>query len=131
MDADLLSHDHGSEEIFFTQSLHVEGLDERIAMFDETILPTPWLLEALDLARGRRRLPAPTYVVENRDFEAVCAELAKLSLHVILLPGKGRTRTRPLTHWPRRSARNSASGSQRRRNGCAVTADSLVSQQTR
>ena len=70
VDADLLSHDDTSEEIFFTQSLHVEGLDERIAMFDETILPTPSLLEALDLARGRRRLPAPTYVAENHDFEA-------------------------------------------------------------
>ena len=61
--------DHGSQEIFFTQSLHVEGLDERIAMFDETILPTPSLLEALDLARGRRRLPAPTYVAENHDLK--------------------------------------------------------------
>ena len=47
VDADLLSHDHGSEEIFFTQSLHVEGLDERLAMFDETILPTPSLLLSL------------------------------------------------------------------------------------
>ena len=52
---------------------------------------------------------------DDFDFLAACKGVAELSLPVIHLPGKGRTRTGPLMHWPRRSIRNAALGSQRTR----------------
>ena len=70
------------------------------------VLSVPTLIEALDLARVTAAIIRPTSSFGDVDFLAVCAQLSKLSLPVIWLPGKGRLRTGPLTHWPRRAVRN-------------------------
>ena len=126
-----LDDDDDDEDVLLAERLLPSGLDDGIATFDGLTLPPPSLVEALDLARAVPPVRGVMPDAVDHDFLAICAELANLSLPVIFLPGKGRTRTGPLTHWPRRSARNAASGSQRRRKSCARAAEKVVGQQMR
>ena len=110
-----LDDDDDSEEVFLAEPLMLSEFDAGIATFDSFTLPPPSLLEALDLARARPIAHVARQAAVDDEFLAVCAGLARLTLSVIYLPGKGRSRTGPLTHWPRRSVRNAVVGSRQTR----------------